>query len=164
MLNEIVLTGYGSGINAPGLFHTVRQLDKVVYFGSILLHLGKYGPGTYTYTAGHNLILAHARAYRLYESYFKPTQKGRRTEERMIFLVFFLHYCHTFKCFIRYCRNHFEHQLVSTKGRSNRERRCSRKSNAVPRWLVRQSNLRNRRVSLDYETQSICFTNSSTFE
>lgn len=39
---------------------------------------GRYGPGTFTYQAGHNLILAHARAYRLYESQFKPTQKGER--------------------------------------------------------------------------------------
>lgn len=37
---------------------------------------GKYGPGTFTYQAGHNLILAHARAYRLYESEFKPIQQG----------------------------------------------------------------------------------------
>ena len=39
---------------------------------------GRYGPGTFTYQAGHNLILAHARAYRLYESQFKPTQNGER--------------------------------------------------------------------------------------
>ncbi|XP_046643173.1 cytosolic beta-glucosidase-like [Daphnia pulicaria] len=51
----VAYQGYGSGINAPG----------------------KYGPGTYTYQSGHNLILAHARAYRLYESEFKPTQQGK---------------------------------------------------------------------------------------
>ena len=36
-----------------------------------------FGPGTFTYIAGHNLILAHARAYRLYEKEFKATQGGR---------------------------------------------------------------------------------------
>jgi lactase-phlorizin hydrolase len=51
----VAYQGYGSGINAPG----------------------RYGPGTFTYTAGHNLILAHARAYRLYEKEFKATQGGR---------------------------------------------------------------------------------------
>jgi lactase-phlorizin hydrolase len=37
---------------------------------------GKYGPGTNTYIVGHNLILAHAKAYRLYESKYKSTNKG----------------------------------------------------------------------------------------
>ncbi|XP_057373386.1 lactase/phlorizin hydrolase-like [Daphnia carinata] len=47
--------GYGLGVSAPA----------------------KYGPGTYTYQAGHNLILAHAKVYRLYESSFKPFQQGK---------------------------------------------------------------------------------------
>ncbi|XP_046643168.1 lactase-phlorizin hydrolase-like [Daphnia pulicaria] len=57
-LNEPWITawqGYGLGVSAPA----------------------KYGPGTYTYQAGHNLILAHAKAYRLYESTFKASQQGK---------------------------------------------------------------------------------------
>lgn len=43
----------------------------------LVVSLAKYGPGTYTYQAGHNLILAHAKVYRLYESSFKPFQQGK---------------------------------------------------------------------------------------
>ncbi len=38
---------------------------------------GKIGPGTFTYEAGHNLILAHAKAYRLYQDLFQSTQQGK---------------------------------------------------------------------------------------
>nr|CAH0099626.1 unnamed protein product [Daphnia galeata] len=51
----IAYQGYGSGNTAPGT----------------------YGPGTYTYQVGHHIILAHARAYRAYETSFKPTQNGK---------------------------------------------------------------------------------------
>ena len=51
----IAYNGHGVGIDAPGL----------------------KGPGTFTYQVGHNLLLAHARVYRLYETEFKPTQQGR---------------------------------------------------------------------------------------
>ncbi|XP_067665990.1 lactase/phlorizin hydrolase-like [Haliotis asinina] len=37
---------------------------------------GRWGPGTYTYIAGHNLIKAHVNAYHLYDKAFRPTQKG----------------------------------------------------------------------------------------
>ncbi|KZS05925.1 putative Lactase-phlorizin hydrolase [Daphnia magna] len=51
----IAYQGYGSGNTAPGT----------------------YGPGTFTYQAGHHIILAHAKAYRAYETQFKPTQQGK---------------------------------------------------------------------------------------
>jgi len=47
--------GYGNGAHAPGITNT----------------------GTDDYTAGHNLLRAHARAYRLYESTYKPTQQAK---------------------------------------------------------------------------------------
>lgn len=46
--------GYGVGAKAPGVV----------------------GSGTKDYIAGHNQLRAHARAYRLYESKYKPTQNG----------------------------------------------------------------------------------------
>ena len=46
--------GYGNGEQAPG---------------------GK-NSGTDDYVAGHNLLRAHARAYRLYETKYNSTQKG----------------------------------------------------------------------------------------
>jgi len=51
---ETSLQGYGSGDMAPGIV----------------------GRGTYSYIAAHNQIRAHGRAYRLYESQYKPTQGG----------------------------------------------------------------------------------------
>merc|ERR1712018_318666 len=51
---ETSLQGYGSGDMAPGIV----------------------GRGTYSYIAAHNQIRAHGRAYRLYESEYKPTQGG----------------------------------------------------------------------------------------
>ncbi|XP_059161912.1 uncharacterized protein LOC131944999 [Physella acuta] len=50
----VTILGYGDGIFPPGNFDPARG----------------------AYQAGHNLILAHAKAYRLYERDFKPTQKG----------------------------------------------------------------------------------------
>ncbi|XP_076452948.1 lactase/phlorizin hydrolase-like [Babylonia areolata] len=47
--------GYGQGSMAPG----------------------RRGPGTYTYIAAHNFIRAHAKAYRLYNSRYRSTQKGQ---------------------------------------------------------------------------------------
>lgn len=52
------------------------MLIKVVFFTNVAFMTGVYGPGTYAYQAAHNLILAHAKAYRLYERSFKPTQLG----------------------------------------------------------------------------------------
>ena len=49
---------------------------KRIQFHDDATFTGRYGPGTYTYQTGHNLILAHARAYRLYEKEFKPIQNG----------------------------------------------------------------------------------------
>ncbi|XP_075923600.1 beta-klotho isoform X2 [Petromyzon marinus] len=46
--------GYGSGTHAPG----IRD------------------PGLSPYVVAHNLIKAHARAYRIYQRHFKPTQGG----------------------------------------------------------------------------------------
>ena len=46
--------GYGVGSHAPGLRNT----------------------GTDDYTAAHNLLRAHAKAYRLYESTYKASQQG----------------------------------------------------------------------------------------
>ena len=46
--------GYGLGVMAPA----------------------RHGPGTYTYTAAHNIIRAHTKAYRLYVSKYKATQRG----------------------------------------------------------------------------------------
>merc|ERR1712137_839883 len=53
--------GYGNGAHAPGITNT----------------------GTDDYTAGHNLLRAHARAYRLYESTYKPTHKLRLESRSM---------------------------------------------------------------------------------
>jgi hypothetical protein len=74
----LFLLGYGSGINAPGIIAILclSCLETIVEIITKMIETGKYGPGTYTYQSGHNLILAHARAYRLYESEFKPTQQG----------------------------------------------------------------------------------------
>lgn len=46
--------GYEIGVMAPGL----------------------KGKGDRIYASGHNLIKAHAKAYRIYEKDFKSTQKG----------------------------------------------------------------------------------------
>ena len=46
--------GHGLGINAPGI----------------------KGPGILEYKAAHNIIRSHARAYRLYQNIFYPTQRG----------------------------------------------------------------------------------------
>jgi lactase-phlorizin hydrolase len=37
---------------------------------------GLTGQGDKIYAAGHNLIKAHAKAYRIYEKEFKNSQKG----------------------------------------------------------------------------------------
>jgi len=47
--------GYGVGTKAPGITNT----------------------GTDDYIAAHNLLRAHAKAYRLYESKYRPTQQGK---------------------------------------------------------------------------------------
>ncbi|XP_076434590.1 lactase/phlorizin hydrolase-like [Babylonia areolata] len=47
--------GYGTGEMAPG----------------------RHGPGTYTYTAAHNVLRAHAKVYRRYVSSYKSSQKGQ---------------------------------------------------------------------------------------
>lgn len=47
--------GYGNGAFAPG----------------------KKGPGTYVYEVAHNLLKAHALAYRLYRDEFFMSQKGK---------------------------------------------------------------------------------------
>jgi beta-glucosidase/6-phospho-beta-glucosidase/beta-galactosidase len=57
--NEPICTvwlGYGNGEHAPGIQDPL---------GSV-------------YPAAHNLLRAHARAYRTYRDDFKPTQKGSR--------------------------------------------------------------------------------------
>ena len=57
-LNEPAVTaynGHGSGEHAPGL----------------------KGPGTYTYIAAHNQILAHARAVQAYNTFFREEQNGK---------------------------------------------------------------------------------------
>ncbi len=38
---------------------------------------GIVGKGTHCYTAAHNMIRAHAKAYRVYQKEFRPTQKGK---------------------------------------------------------------------------------------
>lgn len=38
---------------------------------------GIKGKGDYVYIVAHNLIKAHAKAYRLYEQEFKSSQKGK---------------------------------------------------------------------------------------
>ncbi|CAG0901510.1 unnamed protein product [Darwinula stevensoni] len=48
--------GYGNGLNAPGVGDS---------------------PGIKTYVAGHNLLLAHAKAYRIYHEEFAAVQQGR---------------------------------------------------------------------------------------
>ena len=50
----ISILGYGDGVFPPGIT----------------------GSGTNSYTVSHNLILAHAMAYRMYQSEFEVTQKG----------------------------------------------------------------------------------------
>ncbi|KAK6982460.1 lactase-phlorizin hydrolase [Biomphalaria glabrata] len=50
----VTIMGYGDGTSAPG----------------------HKDPGSGAYISGHNLILSHAKAYRLYERDFKATQKG----------------------------------------------------------------------------------------
>jgi beta-glucosidase/6-phospho-beta-glucosidase/beta-galactosidase len=51
----LVLLQYGNGDFAPGI---------------------QYGPSG-QYKCGHNLLLAHARAYRLYRSKYAATQRGK---------------------------------------------------------------------------------------
>lgn len=56
-LNEPICSawlGYGNGAHAPGIADPVNS----------------------TFKAAHNLIRAHAKAYRTYETQFKPDQKG----------------------------------------------------------------------------------------
>lgn len=56
-LNEprvVATLGYGAGTMAPAIG----------------------GPGTTVYVATHNLIKAHAKAYRVYDTEFRHTQKG----------------------------------------------------------------------------------------
>jgi len=50
----VTYLGYGVGSKAPGIKRT----------------------GTDDYVAAHNLLRAHAKVYRWYESAFKPTQQG----------------------------------------------------------------------------------------
>lgn len=46
-------------------------------FKSLNDHLvGKRGPGTLVYQVGHHLLLAHAKVYRLYDNFFRPSQQG----------------------------------------------------------------------------------------
>ncbi len=62
-LNEPWVTavmGYGSGEHAPGVV----------------------GIGTKAYVAGHNQLLAHARAYHKYKDDYKATQKGKNAALR----------------------------------------------------------------------------------
>ncbi|XP_052799780.1 lactase/phlorizin hydrolase-like isoform X2 [Mya arenaria] len=51
----VAFLGYGNGEDAPGIAQS----------------------GTLDYEAAHTLLLAHARAYRLYERKYKATQKGK---------------------------------------------------------------------------------------
>jgi len=41
------------------------------------MFVGLQESGTTDYLAAHTLILSHAKAYRLYESKYKPTQQGK---------------------------------------------------------------------------------------
>ncbi len=51
---ETSIDGHGTGVMAPGYTEI----------------------GTMVYTVTHNLIKAHAKAYRAYDQDFKPTQNG----------------------------------------------------------------------------------------
>lgn len=55
------LLGYETGEHAPGKSPTVGIVPK---------------PGIDVYRAGHNLLLAHAKAVKVYRSEFKPSQNG----------------------------------------------------------------------------------------
>lgn len=59
----MVAVGYGNGSFAPCI--------KLFGFGE--------------YLAAHHMLIAHARAYRAYDSDFRVTQKGRLTPEMSIF-------------------------------------------------------------------------------
>ena len=50
----VSINGYGNGVHAPG----------------------KVGMGDNTYIVAHNLIRAHAKAYRVYHNEFAATQGG----------------------------------------------------------------------------------------
>ena len=55
--NEPICTcwlGYGSGVHAPGIQDPISS----------------------PFEAGHTLLLAHAKAYHMYNTEFKPQQKG----------------------------------------------------------------------------------------
>ena len=60
----VAYLGYGNGVFAPGIT----------------------GAGNTTYIAGHNLLKAHARAYHIYDEEFRPTQKGRPSQNLKFFV------------------------------------------------------------------------------
>ena len=51
------------------------------------IFIGKVGLGTNTYVVGHTQLLAHARAYRLYEDSFKSRQGGNTGENKKNLLI-----------------------------------------------------------------------------
>lgn len=53
------------------------------------------GPGTTVYIATHNLIKAHAKAYRIYINEFKEIQKGNESIHKNMSL-----YCYSAKLYI----------------------------------------------------------------
>ena len=50
---------------------------------------GMKGPGILEYKAAHNLIRAHAKAYRVYQNEFAESQQGKN-ESSLVFLMLWL--------------------------------------------------------------------------
>lgn len=63
-MNEprIIRTGYGGALCAPGV----------------------NDHGVSDYAAAHNVLRAHAMAYRLYETAYKPTQQGMYFKSKLL--------------------------------------------------------------------------------
>ncbi len=72
---------------------------------------GMVDPGIADYAVAHNLIKAHAKAYRLYHSKYAATQNGMGNIARNVSVIFY-----AILNMFRSCWNNTQHELVRARG------------------------------------------------
>lgn len=78
-----------------------------------ILFEGHVTSGTEIYQAGHNLILAHAKAYRVYDEKYRASQHGENKVAKTCVL------CSRNYCFVTLLNNHYCLQSVRQPVRSS---------------------------------------------
>jgi beta-glucosidase/6-phospho-beta-glucosidase/beta-galactosidase len=72
---NLVFKTFGDRVKYWATFNEAHAFCKII-FVDILAKVQKVDVANVPYKCGHNVLLAHARVYRLYQSSYKPKQKG----------------------------------------------------------------------------------------